>query len=1049
VDCNWTTNATWTPSKDAQGKYLYTSPGEQQSYPLLSGVYYAKLKRLNQPYEKASGVVFVLTDDASQSTVVMQTADTTWQAYNYWGNKSLYYDKTDTASPNPSHDYKESTRAFKVSCDRPYDQVPHVITEERFMIMYLEQYGYDVTYTTHADVDQRYNEYGDAAGPGSLRQHQVYVVGGHDEYWSGEHYKALEMARINNVSLMFHTGNEGFWKTRWEDDYRTLVCYKETQNNAFDLPADPSNEFTGLWRDFRNYPAFNAEFDVVQPENALTGTAFAMNNSGIATDVQHATPVTVTAGTGVMRLWRNTRAQNTAGPVHLNVPVGPEWDHDIDNGFRPSGLLQMSDVTISGNSVLQDFGSIVPFTDLGVNPTTGLKNTLPVYGPGSAAHNMTMYRSSRTGLVFSSGTGTWSWGLATNFSAWIGSTPQTVQFRSTRDDAIIQATLNLLADMGALPHAQSTIASPLVRPTGLIDTTPPKSQVHAVENTSGSNWFTSGIATDMGGIVAAVEVSADGGVTWKRAGLDRSQSPPVWTLNVSSTGIPFLLTRAIDDSYNMEAVESVLQGGTLYVYGGGTSTSGPWDNEIAITKSGSTFSVLNRGAAVDATTVTFSLVGNEYQYVYTPGYTTAISSIVVQLAIGQNSIAISDANLSGMTPSTIQQSGTPATLIGSLTVRGGIGDDTVGLDHIKVNGALTVVGRTGSDSVALVDSVVGGAVTIDALLNGNSKPGSTLVAATISAQNSYVNGGFFAKTGLGHDDVTVGTLSAVGLRDVTTRAGDDKIKWIAGVDEVMSVASGDGDDTLTVEGATTMPAARSTFTPGAGDNTLNVTMRNAYIDTIPENQKVNLTTNVSGGAHLQTRRLWQTGLTIDGTNSRVTVLTDNGATNKVSVLNVLDITNGGTLDITDNALILDYSGATPAANVRNWLLSGRGAAGVGNGTWTGTGITSSTAAAANAIDPESRSVAFGENSLLPEGQKGSFYGETIDSTTILIAYTKTADTNLDGIVNDNDVTIVGAFYQPGAPKPEWYYGDIDYNGYVDDDDVTLLGTFYDPSAPPV
>jgi hypothetical protein len=31
----------------------------------------------------------------------------------------------------------------------------------------------------------------------------------------------------------------------------------------------------------------------------------------------------------------------------------------------------------------------------------------------------------------------------------------------------------------------------------------------------------------------------------------------------------------------------------------------------------------------------------------------------------------------------------------------------------------------------------------------------------------------------------------------------------------------------------------------------------------------------------------------------------------------------------------------------------------------------------------------------------------------------------------------------------WYTGDFDYNGFVDDDDVTLLGVFYDPAAAPV
>jgi hypothetical protein len=30
----------------------------------------------------------------------------------------------------------------------------------------------------------------------------------------------------------------------------------------------------------------------------------------------------------------------------------------------------------------------------------------------------------------------------------------------------------------------------------------------------------------------------------------------------------------------------------------------------------------------------------------------------------------------------------------------------------------------------------------------------------------------------------------------------------------------------------------------------------------------------------------------------------------------------------------------------------------------------------------------------------------------------------------------------------WANGDFDYNGFVDDDDVTLLGALYNPGAPP-
>jgi hypothetical protein len=117
--------------------------------------------------------------------------------------------------------------------------------------------------------------------------------------------------------------------------------------------------------------------------------------------------------------------------------------------------------------------------------------------------------------------------------------------------------------------------------------------------------------------------------------------------------------------------------------------------------------------------------------------------------------------------------------------------------------------------------------------------------------------------------------------------------------------------------------------------------------------------------------------------------------------------------------------------------------------WGGPGITSSAAAAANASAPESRSVGYAENSTLPLGAYTTFRGQPVDGTSLLFAFTVTGDANLDGVVNDDDVTIVGAAYAPGVNQPQWALGDFDYNGFVDDDDVTLLGVFYDPTATPI
>jgi hypothetical protein len=156
----------------------------------------------------------------------------------------------------------------------------------------------------------------------------------------------------------------------------------------------------------------------------------------------------------------------------------------------------------------------------------------------------------------------------------------------------------------------------------------------------------------------------------------------------------------------------------------------------------------------------------------------------------------------------------------------------------------------------------------------------------------------------------------------------------------------------------------------------------------------------------------------------------------------------GRLDLTNNAAIVDYPtvGPSPAATIRSQIVAGRGGSGFG-ATWTGNGITSSTAAATVATDPESRSVGYAENSTLPLGPYVTFRGQSVDDTSVLMVYTRTGDANLDGIVDDTDVTIVSATYAPGVPQPHWALGDFDYNGFVDDADVTLLGVFYDPSTP--
>jgi hypothetical protein len=202
-----------------------------------------------------------------------------------------------------------------------------------------------------------------------------------------------------------------------------------------------------------------------------------------------------------------------------------------------------------------------------------------------------------------------------------------------------------------------------------------------------------------------------------------------------------------------------------------------------------------------------------------------------------------------------------------------------------------------------------------------------------------------------------------------------------------------------------------------------------------------LNTTVFAGAQLTAARLDQTSLALEG-NSKLLL----GPHTNASRLTSISIGAGATLDIGTGALVIDYTGASPRATIREKVLSGRGGAGLG-ATWTGTGITSSAAALINQTAPETRSVGYAENAVLPLGLYPTYKGVPLDETSIIIAYVPTADATLDGLVNDNDVTVVGATYAPELLNPAWALGDFDFNDFVDDDDVTLLGALYERTAP--
>ena len=127
-----------------------------------------------------------------------------------------------------------------------------------------------------------------------------------------------------------------------------------------------------------------------------------------------------------------------------------------------------------------------------------------------------------------------------------------------------------------------------------------------------------------------------------------------------------------------------------------------------------------------------------------------------------------------------------------------------------------------------------------------------------------------------------------------------------------------------------------------------------------------------------------------------------------ATVNRLGLASGGLVDVAAGGLTVE-AGLTPAAVVAA-VVTGRG-----DGSWTGTGFTSSAVAAA---------VAAGTSRTLGWLDNGG--------GSITVAYAAPGDTNIDGTIDILDAAnfFAGQAFDTGGPA-SWFEGDFTYDGIVD------------------
>jgi hypothetical protein len=267
-------------------------------------------------------IPLTIRDDASHAAFVIQSSVTTWQAYNLWGDYSLYFGST-PGGKDFAH------RARIVSFDRPYPQTwaqgAADFFGNEFPLLYeMERLGLDLTYTTDIDLH---------AQPQLLANHNALFSLGHDEYWSTEMRSGAQSALAAGTNLAFLGANACYRQIRLQPSAvgpnRQQICYKDASEDP--LSRESPSLTTVNW----------IQAPLNDPESSLIGSMY--QSVGANTDL------VVTDSSAW--LWNNTGLSD--GEQLLGVVQG-EYDRYVPSLPNPAGVDVLAHTPVPGQGNWSD-----------------------------------------------------------------------------------------------------------------------------------------------------------------------------------------------------------------------------------------------------------------------------------------------------------------------------------------------------------------------------------------------------------------------------------------------------------------------------------------------------------------------------------------------------------------------------------------------------------------------------------------------------------------------------------------------------------------------
>jgi hypothetical protein len=170
----------------------------------------------------------------------------------------------------------------------------------------------------------------------------------------------------------------------------------------------------------------------------------------------------------------------------------------------------------------------------------------------------------------------------------------------------------------------------------------------------------------------------------------------------------------------------------------------------------------------------------------------------------------------------------------------------------------------------------------------------------------------------------------------------------------------------------------------------------------------------AGAGVLEVRHLRVGSLAANAGTVRATAKPQANDPTGTSVVTSLSVQTGAQVDLTNNSMVIDYSGppGTLGDDVRAMFQSGR--------------LTTSSETTALRLG-------YRDNT----GGLTAFAGQPVDPSSLLIKFTYAGDSDLDGDVDVNDLGSLASAWQTAGL---WVAGDFDYNGSIDVNDLGMLAS---------